>query len=1512
MKKHLFYAAIYLAVLCSAAQSARAESLEFRSEGFFASSDGRIKLFREPWFYTLHLDVDGKNAVNIVGPIFNPGYQHLTGDGTKIELDTARRQLTESGTVDKIKASCRRTITELKGGLLVRMEAGDLPPEVKETFCRLIFPVEQFKDRRVRWDAKGDIKFPAEKPADTTFLNDWKGENNQFRFELGNGQELGVKFLSPVKSKLFADCRAWDEKNYHMQITFSEKSMVFFLCLLQPDEAFPEVDLPNAAVVKKTEAAVSEKGATLKAQNGLYDISISKSGQVSVQKKGAPAFSIDVPYVRENGALTDFTEDVVLEKKDNRIEVVSKIKDKPLRLRQSFSMEDDGWLSISAQFEGLNGKQEGQVALVLPAEVFAGKSLLAGNRFVPLSADAANQSMLYQDWNGSSAGYELLPEETDKISLSCDQKASSRLIASRTEGRNNFRIEMKAKDGAVKYRLHFSKQEKAPAYVKGNLLKEGASFEVGADGVRPYSAYSWNEKMADPGVPPVFDSTTAVHGTTSLKLTASDPAKLHSPYNFAFVCAIYNRIPLKRGQKYTVSAWMKADKPGVKANIICAEESWGGNDWGAFPVTTEWKRYSFPFFTSEFKKGGYCLTWVGIDSGCKEGSLWIDAVQVEEGDLADFQASTEVEYGIGVENPNKLFESGSPCKAVLKVRNNGKAQLDGKVDYVIKDYWEKPVLTGSVPVRIKAESAASYPMDFGKLPCGYYRGYFTASTGEVEELIFGVYVPQPLEMLPEDWPLACHNDPMPIVRKLGFGSVRAFGEFQFANIAAEKGKFDFSKPDRMLKRAEECGLTIMPILGDLMWPYWRHEAPIPKYALEKLVENPANGRRITWAKLDAWKDYVRALTSHYKGKVTAWEVLNEPNLWMTPEEYLPYLKASYEAAKEGNPDCNVVGVCATSDFAGKPGTFTDNVFKQGGTKYFDTLSMHLYDTNPPERTIGAGSDVMLETWRKIMKETYGKETSVWHTEKSYIPRELAYSRRKVNVPVEYCEEPQFFIPDFKLKAEYLLRETLLGAIAGGKGKFFWFGQIYYDSCFITIRYHQPYVLDHTEFDLSPCPELIAANGLARVLTGMSHPFRQLSWGDLNRCSVFTGDKGSMAAMWNWKDKGSVIIPVGKNKFIFSNFFGEPIEIAADDKGEITVELDGAPKYLSFPGKDGEAACGILKGARLLNVKTDMTGSLEVKGANPALRLKFRNTQLSNVSGTVEWPGLPKGFKLESASLPMPEVAPGEVATIEFPITEVQPQPEGASATAMVKFGGQQAEKKIWMLPFRSKEELMHQLTPPDEAVACPVKDADIKIDGDLSEWSDDEPLCMAVESMVKEKADFDSWQGPADCSVLARLRWSATHLYVGVKIFDDVVMQNRTAQEAYACDCLELFLDVDDKDNETDRTSTEDFLSNADDFQALFAPASKDRPQPTAWWMQLNSEAGTRIASKPFPGGYTLEIAVPWSAFKNFTPAKGKKVGFSLAMDDADQGYKRKTVLVWKGDTSNYKRPNQWGKLLLK
>jgi hypothetical protein len=1156
----------------------RADPIEFRSEGFFASPDARVKFFRESWRYCPHLDVDGQLAMYVEGPILRPGYNTLDGATTKTELDPARRQMVDVGAIGKFSASCRRTISECQGGMLIRLEYGPTPPEVNEADCRLILPIDFFKSRRIRWEG-GEIVLPGQKPDDKhlTFLNDSNGQTGQFRFELGQGRELGVKFLSPIKGVLLADCRQWNETNYHLQAKFSGKTMLLFMCLLKPEDPFPVVERPSDPT-KASPVTLSDQGAAFSALDGLYDIRVAKSGQLQVQKNGNAVLDIEPPCVQEKDTTYRLDEQEGFETKEACVEVISKSTNKPFRLRQSFSMEEDGWLSVTAKFEGLETAQRGQVELSLPAKRFAGKTVRAAERFFKLPKDQSPEVRLLDDWKGRMLDYELPLDNSERLTLFCDQKATTLLGDYRKWNQPSIKIGMTPKDAVVRYRLHFWKEDEPPACVKGNLLHDGASFEAGPEGVRPYACFSWYDKMVEPGVPPAFDATTAVHGTTSLCLTAGDSQKLGNPHEFAFVGAAFNRVALQRDRKYTVSAYLKADRPGVKAVIYCGESTWAGEDWGPFNVGTEWKRYDFSFFTADFKKTGYYLTWVGLDPGCKQGKLWIDAVQLEEGDLSEFQPAAEVEYGVEVPISGKLFDDGAPCSAILRVRNNDKKPLSGNVKFVVKDYWEQPARTGSVAVNVPPKSNAAYPVDLGTLPCGYYRGHFTTPAADVKEIIFGVYKPQPLTPLPDDWPLACHNDPMPLVRKLGFGSVRAFEIFEFAGIAPRKGKFDFSRADRMVKRAEECGLTIMPILSEFAWPDYRADPPVPPYAQEKVSENVLeDGRRVrlAWPTMEAWKDYVRALTSRYKGKINYWEVMNEPNLIMTAQQYTPYLQAAFEAAKQGNPDCQVVGVCGTSDFAGKPNSFTDSVLKLGGAKEFDILSVHLYDTHMPEQTLGTGSDQLLDRWRKTMKETYGREVPVWHTERSFSCREMTYSSHKVNVPVEYCGEPQFLIDTFQHKAEYMIRETLLDSVAGG-GRFFWFGQFDYETCFITVRYFEPYGLDHVEFDQSPCPELIAANGLARVLDGMSHPYRQISLGDAVRCCVFTGEKGSVAALWNCKTKGPIILNLRSNKYVLHNFFGEPIAAAANEKGEVLVELEGAPKYLSLPGLDGESCCGLLK------------------------------------------------------------------------------------------------------------------------------------------------------------------------------------------------------------------------------------------------------------------------------------------------------------------------------------------------
>ena len=76
-------------------------------------------------------------------------------------------------------------------------------------------------------------------------------------------------------------------------------------------------------------------------------------------------------------------------------------------------------------------------------------------------------------------------------------------------------------------------------------------------------------------------------------------------------------------KEYTVSAWMRADTPGVKARLY-----WGGG-FGEFKLTGQWKRYWFTVTPDKGRKGRQLLQLWPWDR--KDHKFYVDAVQVEEG-----------------------------------------------------------------------------------------------------------------------------------------------------------------------------------------------------------------------------------------------------------------------------------------------------------------------------------------------------------------------------------------------------------------------------------------------------------------------------------------------------------------------------------------------------------------------------------------------------------------------------------------------------------------------------------------------------------------------------------------------------------------------------------------------------------------------------------------------------------------------------------------------------------------
>jgi hypothetical protein len=195
-----------------------------------------------------------------------------------------------------------------------------------------------------------------------------------------------------------------------------------------------------------------------------------------------------------------------------------------------------------------------------------------------------------------------------------------------------------------------------------------------------------------------------------------------------------------------------------------------------------------------------------------------------------------------------------------------------------------------------------------------------------------------------------------LMRQAGIGWART--DFDWTTVQqAQGGPWDFSLFDATVDKAEEAGVTILPILGyDVPWasPAYRH--------------------------MDLWREYVQKTVGRYKDRLPYWEVWNEPDLlqfWKEtpdPANYTLLLKAAYQEIKAVNPDLKVV----LGGLSGIPYDFIEGIYKAGGGAFFDVMAVHpyRYPDTPEARSLKDDLDKL----RQLMANYGDSEKPVWITE----------------------------------------------------------------------------------------------------------------------------------------------------------------------------------------------------------------------------------------------------------------------------------------------------------------------------------------------------------------------------------------------------------------------------------------------------------------------------------------------------------------------------------------------------
>ncbi|MDM8531659.1 cellulase family glycosylhydrolase [Anaerolineales bacterium HSG25] len=183
--------------------------------------------------------------------------------------------------------------------------------------------------------------------------------------------------------------------------------------------------------------------------------------------------------------------------------------------------------------------------------------------------------------------------------------------------------------------------------------------------------------------------------------------------------------------------------------------------------------------------------------------------------------------------------------------------------------------------------------------------------------------------------------------------IEIHGKGDFEDRRHEPYKSAWEKYDQIVDFAEKYDLKIMARLSNP--PAWTR-------AMTDTVG--------AFAPPDDYQDYgdfVTALATRYRGRIPAYQIWNEPNIYpewgeypISAEEYTELLKVGYQSIKKADPDAIVVmgALAATIEldrqrrysptgFPTSPGGLSDVLFLQqlynaGAAPYFDVLAMQGY------------------------------------------------------------------------------------------------------------------------------------------------------------------------------------------------------------------------------------------------------------------------------------------------------------------------------------------------------------------------------------------------------------------------------------------------------------------------------------------------------------------------------------------------------------------------------------------
>lgn len=885
-----------------------------------------------------------------------------------------------------------------------------------------------------------------------------------------------------------------------------------------------------------------------------------------------------------------------------------------------------------------------------------------------------------------------------------------------------------------------------------------------------------------------------------------------------------------------VGFWVKTvdhTAVGIRVRDTTDQEHAGGS-----PVTKgEWTKVEVPLTPEQFRNHWsgaddgefhFPLTavLVSLSRGPDESSLRVSDLYVVT-DRVDPQDRWKVSVEPGV--PSGVALRGETVEYTVRALNCLSRRAEAALRVESQECGGEPREVGRWSLEVQGWQNADISFLLPSRRPGYWclRARLSdAEVGDLPEVVSAlVVVPRPRhygEAAPDCYFGVQSVRDMEAAERLGAKAIRSTPGWRWAE--AREGRVMDHYIDGTVSAAAEHHMSVLLTL----------QARAPDWAAWRVEGRPQVAGLPDPDRMGDWQRFCRYVAERVRGKATAIEIQNEPDLtcWRHPglsfeegvDYYVKLLQAAHDGIREVDPDVPIAGL----DVSG--GDFESGLRYTGAVLDKAAHLLDLYTGHPyaSPRYFGPGNNPKWPIQNRMAEkcvealdlfEQHGRPRRMWIGE-------LGWGLLNTLDPLDSHSL------DF---AACVARSMIVGKTVPGVEKNLYFT---FTGC---NEHGNEYGLVRGP-PLYPLPAALTYATAAYVLDAAAPVALEHAGGQLWRASFACGKRDELIVVW-WTEGDAVALrpPAQAPKGRWIDSFCGRIE-----PGKRGVEVGRLPVYWVLPlSKVGERP-GFLED---VSIEAPSPVSVERVFITSLDRLTLVLTNNSSVSQRVE-------VEVEGVKMRL-RLEPGErMARHEIELPEALPAGRPRKLEVAVTAGGDTQEHAF---------ELDIQPLPPPPA--------DFVADADLAEWASMPELRVADREAVLPADPNIGWDGPGDLSLRAYLAADDKGLYFAAAVTDDVhAVPACSAGDFWTSDSIQLAIDPsNDSGEEYDDDDREIGLALCEDGARAF----QTYPSP-------GGALDIPVMIRRLEGNTLYEAFVPWATITTTPPAPGHLLAIDFIANDND------------------------------